>query len=337
MAKNKFATIRYRIIDDALRGGKKVKSEEILEKIEDKLLELDMKPISKRQLSDDIKAMRYDEGLGFLAPIESDKNGYWYSKPNYSITHCPISKEDAHQINEALTTLEQFKEFGFYKELQSIITKVEQKISVKLKPMKPVIAFETVEDYEGSKHLGELYQAILKKQVLELVYTPFHLPAEKLRFHPQLLKEHNNRWFLFGINAGETRPERRLRALPLDRIAEFTPVYEDYMSLKNGEAENFFQHIIGVGLPWENQTVMEIILLIKQPRGQYLLTKPMHKSQKIIAQTETYLTLSLKLIPNREFYAQILWYGEDITVISPIEVRESVKQQLEKTMKNYDS
>jgi predicted DNA-binding transcriptional regulator YafY len=91
-----------------------------------------------------------------------------------------------------------------------------------------------------------------------------------------------------------------------------------------------------VGLPWENQTVMEIILEIKQPRGFYVLTKPIHHSQKLIIQTETHLRISLQLIPNREFYAQILWYGEDITVISPTEIRENMKQQLEKVMTNYE-
>ena len=336
MSKNKYATIRYRIIDEALQGGKKIKTEDLLAILEKKLAYYDIKGISMSQLRKDIKAMKEDEGLEYKAPIKADKNGYYYENPTFSINNCPINKDDASQINEALTTLEQFKHFGFYKELQGIIDKVGQKINKQIKPLKSVICFETVENYEGNKHLGELYQAIVKEEVLYLTYKPFDLPKQSFYFHPQLLKEHNNRWFLFGINSTETDTKKRLRILPLDRITDFTATFEKYIPLLAADIDHFFHHIIGVGLPWENQTVLEIILEIKQPRGFYVLTKPIHHSQKLIAETQTHLTISLQLIPNREFYAQILWYGEDITIISPTEVRENMKQQLEKVMMNYD-
>lgn len=335
MSKNKYATIRYRIIDEALQNGRKIKGEELLQIIENKLANYDLKGISIKQLRNDIKAMKEDKGLDYEAPIKADKNGYYYENPHFSINNCPINKEDASQINEALTTLEQFKHFGFYKELQGIIDKVGEKINVKIKPLKSVICFETVENYEGNKHLDELYQAIIKEEVLYLTYKPFNLPKQSFYFHPQLLKEHNNRWFLFGINSSETDTKKRLRILPLDRITDFSATFEKYIPLLSADIDKFFRHIIGVGLPWENQTVMEIILEIKQPRGFYVLTKPIHHSQKLITETETYLRISLQLIPNREFYAQILWYGEDITVISPTEIRENIKQQLGKIMVNY--
>ncbi len=336
MSKNKYATIRYRIIDEALQGGKKIKTEDLLVILDEKLAYYDIKGISMSQLRKDIKAMKEDEGLKYKADIKSGKNGYWYEDPTFSINKCPINKDDANQINEALTTLEQFKHFGFYKELQGIIDKVGQKFRVQIKPLKSIICFETVENYEGNKHLGELYQAIIKKEVLYLTYTPFNLPKQSFNFHPQLLKEHNNRWFLFGINGSEIDKKKQLRILPLDRITDFSATFEKYIPLFPADIDKFFHNIIGVGLPWENQNVVEIILEIKQPRGFYVLTKPIHHSQKLITETETHLIISLQLIPNREFYAQILWYGEDITVISPTEIRENIKQQLGKIMMNYE-
>ena len=337
MATNKLAIIRYRVIDEALQGGRKVKAEELLEKIATKLAEYDLKGIARRQLSDDIKAMRENEELGYKADIKGGKYGYWYEDPHYSIMKCPINKDDTNRINEALITLEQFKHFGFYKELHTIIQKVSQQTHIRITPLQPIIHFETVETYEGNKHLAELYQAIIKKEVLYVTYTPFNNAPELLNFHPHLLKEYNNRWFLFGIDALARDKTKRFRILPLDRITKFFAKFEDYISAKPLEIENFFKHIIGVGLPWEDQTLYEICIRIKQPRGKYILTKPLHTSQEVIEETELFLTIRLQLIPTREMYAQFLSYGEDMEVLSPPHVRNQLKEHFTKAMALYEN
>jgi predicted DNA-binding transcriptional regulator YafY len=334
MAKNKQALIRYRIIDRALQHGRHVKSEQLLDLIAEELAKYDQEGISLRQLRIDITNMKSPEL--YDAPIEADKNGYFYSKRNFSITNCPITKEDADCINEALSTLEQFKYFGFYKELQGIIEKVAQKTKVYINPFKSAVVFESVPDYEGYKHLEGLYDCILEQKTIELVYQPFHdTTPQTLTLHPQLLKEHNNRWFLIAYHPRAAEKVQAIRPLPLDRIVEFWESTEQYHKLPPKELDNFFMHIIGVGLPWDDQTRHDIRLRVRLPRANYLLTKPLHHSQKVLSQTATHIEFSLQLIPNREFYAQILWFGADIEVLSPETVREAVKKQLQEATQQY--
>ncbi len=334
MAKNKQALIRYRIIDRALQHGRHVKSEQLLDLIAEELAKHDQNGISLRQLRTDITNMKSPDL--YDAPIEAGKNGYYYAKRNFSITNCPITKEDADCINEALTTLEQFKHFGFYKELQGIIEKVAQKTKVRINPFKLAVIFESVPNYEGYKHLDGLYSCIIEEKTIEVVYLPFHeTKPQTLVIHPQLLKEHNNRWFLIGYNSRAAEKIQAIRPLPLDRIIEFWESTEQYHKLPPKELDNFFLHIIGVGLPWEDQTLHHICLRVRQPRAAYLQSKPLHPSQQVVESTPTHIDFSLQLIPNREFYAQVLWFGADMEVLSPEPVRATVRKQLQEATQQY--
>jgi predicted DNA-binding transcriptional regulator YafY len=76
--------IRYKIINRCLRSPVKRywQKEEILKKLEEHDLKVDL-----RTLSRDLEDMRYDELLGFNAPINFCRRngGYFYADENYSI------------------------------------------------------------------------------------------------------------------------------------------------------------------------------------------------------------------------------------------------------------
>lgn len=61
-----------------------------------------------------------------------------------------------------------------------------------------------------------LYEAIVRKQVLSIVYKPYNEEKRTLIFHPHFLKEYNGRWNLFGHAEGHS-PENGYN-IPLDRI-----------------------------------------------------------------------------------------------------------------------
>ena len=60
-----------------------------------------------------------------------------------------------------------------------------------------------------------LYEAIVRKQVLSIVYKPYNEEKRTLVFHPHFLKEYNGRWNLFGHAEGHS-PENGYN-IPLDR------------------------------------------------------------------------------------------------------------------------
>ena len=90
MPKNKEALIRYRVINRSLKDFQYVTKEKMIQACEDTL---DIHPIGERTIDGDIHDMRFDNGLGYFAPIKYDrtKRAYYYEDPDYSIDNIPLN------------------------------------------------------------------------------------------------------------------------------------------------------------------------------------------------------------------------------------------------------
>jgi predicted DNA-binding transcriptional regulator YafY len=65
----------------------------------------------------------------------------------------------------------------------------------------------------------------------------------------------------------------------------------------------------------------------------YIITKPIHGSQRNRRQAEG--IIELELIPNREFYQRLLSFGGDIEILSPDSVREEMAKKAEELYNLY--
>ena len=66
------------------------------------------------------------------------------------------------------------------------------------------------------------------------------------------------------------------------------------------------------------------------------VTKPLHGSQKKMEESEDGFTFSIEVIPNYELNKKILSFGDGIQVLEPIKLRESIKEELVKTIEKYN-
>jgi predicted DNA-binding transcriptional regulator YafY len=81
--------------------------------------------------------------------------------------------------------------------------------------------------------------------------------------------------------------------------------------------------------------VEEIVLRLKKERANYLITKPVHQSQKVIKENNDYVWFSFRLKPNPELKALILNYGKDIVVEKPNSLAGEITAILKEALKNY--
>jgi predicted DNA-binding transcriptional regulator YafY len=68
-------------------------------------------------------------------------------------------------------------------------------------------------------------------------------------------------------------------------------------------------------------------LLFNEKRGKYAETKPLHESQRN-KWTDKGFLVTLKLIPNLELEQVILSYGEDVEVLSPQSLRDTIESRI---------
>jgi len=96
-----------------------------------------------------------------------------------------------------------------------LIQKLEDKVNRETKQETPIIFMETNDQLTGLEHLESIYQAILKRLVLKVTYKSFRSRTPStFDFHPYILKEFNNRWFMVG----KKDEGRNILNLALDRL-----------------------------------------------------------------------------------------------------------------------
>jgi len=187
--------------------------------------------------------------------------------------------------------------------------------------------------------LPVFYKAITNKQVLNFDYQPFGQESFTLTFHPQFLKEYNGRWFVFG---DANREPFKAYNVPLDRIiGEVCEVNGmEYISAPKGFYQDYFNNIVGV--THEKGAKVEEVIIRTKTEYQHglLLTKPLHHSQKEVMpfgehEDGNYGEVRLTIEPNRELRGRILLYGENLEVISPLSLREQIKEILRRQMQQY--
>lgn len=336
MPVNRNALIRYNTIDKCLQNRlRKWTLDDLVEACSNALYEFEGidKGVSKRTVQMDIQMMR-SEKLGYNAPIVVlDKKYYTYEDDNYSITNIPLTDQDLNKLTEVVDILRQFKGFTHFKELTSMIQKLEDKIHTSKTHEHSIIDLEKNENLRGLDFIDPIYQAILNKKCIEVEYQSFKNRNKNLMlFHPFLLKEHRNRWFVLGSNDKFNGN----MLLALDRIQSLKTTDKPLMDLDRDYIANFFNDVIGVTVS-EGKAPQEVILKTTKENAPYIITKPLHHSQKVIGEDGDGVLLSLQVQHNFELERDILAFGDRIKVVAPPRLRAVIKKRIANSLDQYNT
>lgn len=307
MPENKNFEIRKKILDRYFSGNlANYTKNELLERLNNQLEIEGLKLISNRQLDYDIDALKELASRDHVELFyDKQSRRYRYNKEGYSITGIPIDKKDIEALTQALAILKQIQGLHQTRELGSIIDRLGERLRIRPGELEDIILFDQVQDLHGIEHLNGLLRKVIEKQVITIIYQPFDRDAEELIIHPYFLREYNNRWYLFGKeeNVGV------VFNLPLDRIRSYKDHFISFDDNSRIKPREYFRDIVGVT---RLDAPLEIIRLkFKKPRAYYVITKPIHPSQKVIEEDSESITIELKLIPNKELESIILSFGKD--------------------------
>ena len=330
----KNALLRYQTLDRCFKNtGRSYLIEDLLEEVNQTLFDENPENsgIQVRQLRGDIRFMRSE--LGYSAPIESrvisgKKHAYFYTEPTFSINNSPLNTTEAEQLKSVLTLLNRFQGNPGFEWLTEMSVILKDTFSLKSNSKK-AISFEGNIDYTGYEFITPLFNAIVNNRVLRINYTPFGQDEIQLTFHPYHLKQFNNRWFVFGLNANLNAPAWNLALDRITNIIEIQDVYvEDFT-----DWDYFFSEIIGVSKPYQTDEV-EVQLLFSAKQSPYIKTKPIHETQKYY-EHESGLLVKIKVIPNFELEQLILSFGDGVKVVSPIHLKEKILSRIQNSLNQY--
>jgi len=344
MPANKNAVTRYYILDKLLANRYHHYSvEDLRQHVNEELKELSQDAVSRRTIELDLHYLEY-EGP-FLAEIEHyqidipsqtnpnktvKKSCHRYADPSFTIFKKEMTEDEKYLLSEALSLLGQFDGLPNLDGLEAL------RKSLNVKTDRQIISF-TKNPLENSTLLGELFTAISQKQVIELHYHKFEATDEVRQtiLIPYLLKEYNRRWYL--IAAAEDTG--KILNFALDRIDSVVPLPSHNYVEYDGDLNERFEDIVGVTL-YDNRPVQTILFWVSDSSKDYVATKPIHESQKHYRgekeaeMRRQYPTLeggaffSIDCIENYELIRELISFREDLVVLSPDNVKDTVMERI---------
>lgn len=317
MPANKFASIRYHVIDKLLRN--KYKPYPSVEDIMEKCSETLLKPISKSSIEKDIRAMKFDEGLGYFAPIEFSRThrGYYYSNSEFSIDTIPLNDEEIEAVKFATNILTQFKNVAIFKEYENAIDKVLDKVNLstqKGSKHQNYIQFEQQPTVHGSEYLSPIVEAIKQHLQVRFIYKSFKSDQEKERLvSPYLLKEYKNRWYLLAQDSTKT-----YKVFGLERMHQLEVTKDTFEWDNSIHHPAYFDDSLGVTTQ-ENGTPQKIKFECNHILKQYLESQPIHHSQ-VIVPNKNGAVVHLTVYMTYELIQLLLGFGNEVKVLEPKEL-----------------
>lgn len=333
MATNKHAMIRYQALDRCFSNRyKRYYIEDLVEECNKAIYEFtgSLEGVKKRTIFSDISYMESPQGWN--APIKRVYEGkrcyYVYEEENFSINNKDLSEAELETIDEALVMLNRFKGVEGFDWVDEFVTNFEDKLGRKKNEV-PVIGYQKNPFLKGIENLSVIYNYIVNRQVLKITYEHFVKGKMVHVVHPYYLKEYNNRWFLFGI----TEQKRDfLISLPLDRMVDIEPMHIEYIPNKNFNFEEYFEDVVGVSVPMSG-TPDKVVLKFEKSRFPYVVTKPLHPSQRIIDKDEC--IVQIEVHQNSELNSLIFSFGDQVEVLAPDSLRNKFKARIDKLSEKY--
>lgn len=332
---------RYKILDELLSDRHHYYDiNDLTDICNKKLADAELPTVTRRCIEKDINYLEYDP---FFADIErfrvDNKRCLRYENPSFSIFRKELSDQERHLLGEVLATIGQFDGLSNFEWLENLKTELA------LEERPKIISFSNNPYLKNSNLLGVLFDFISNKVVVKLKYHTFQSEEIKeIIFHPYLLKQYNNRWFLFGA-ADE---DKHILTFALDRL----DAVEAYPQMEYEECPidifERFEDIIGVTF-YEDRPLEKIRFWVSDTSKEYVSTKPIHESQIVYSNDDDeyfrkeYPTLkggrffTISCIPNYELIRELCSFGKELIVLEPNNLQDTIVERISEMLNDYSS
>ena len=324
--------IRQQVLDRCLRSPKLYSVKDMMEKCNVALEAEGYKPVtSKVTILEDLKRIEnsFPEAVIIQRKI-GRKLYYEYEDKSFSIYNIPLNDDEMAQLAQTISILSKFEGMPNFDWVDDLIEHFKSSLNIP-STRETIVAFDENFDLKGRNWFAKLFSAIASQQALEIKYKPFGKAPINYLFHPYLLKQYNNRWFLFGCVEGYSS----ITNLPLDRIEELSPATIAYRPNTGIDFQEYFDEIVGVSK--RSNEISKILIKVSNSLYPYIETKPLHGTQRVVNRDDDGTVIQIEVIINPELKQLLLSHGSQVTVISPASLREELQADLIKNLENYQS
>jgi predicted DNA-binding transcriptional regulator YafY len=339
LAKNAFE--RYKIIDRHLRRNKGLTARELTEIVNNELYQFERESnpdhsleVSERMIRLDIKKMPE------IFPVEIiNRNGrFYYESSEDSIDNINITEQDKTAITLAMGVFARFKGTPLFDQFSDAVTRILASSvlrKINTTDTQKYIQVAEVSDSSGIEWLERIYNAIIEKKTLKLHYKNFGEQPSIRSISPYMLKEYRNKWYLIAYVHDISKSEKILLHR-LNRILNIEESNAEYINDKTFDGKKYFKYTLGVFHKHGEEPIhvklklhgKHIIKLISEDR--------IHNTQEFIPLSADEALVHLTVYDSPELKTFILSHGENIEVLEPKFLRDSIMDSLKKSLSHYN-
>jgi predicted DNA-binding transcriptional regulator YafY len=122
----------------------------------------------------------------------------------------------------------------------------------------------------------------------------------------------------------------------LDRLSELVVTNNRFNKPVDFDVNEFYRHSFGIIGPNDKQPE-EVIISFTEHQGKYIKTMPLHHSQEILVDNEKELVVKLFMIISFDFEMELMSMADELKVIKPQSLIESLKSKAKRMLKRYES
>lgn len=191
----------------------------------------------------------------------------------------------------------------------------------------------------GDELLLTITRAMETSHTLTIHYQKF-IDAEpyECELEPYCLKLFRQRWYLLAHRTDRTY----LAVYALDRMSRVDETAHTFQLPDDFDAELHFAHMFGVFQPTKDQPPTRILLRTYRGEWNYLRTLPLHPSQREEETVRTpegdisHIDFSIYVAPTLDLRIELLSRSSSIEVIEPASLRQSIYEDLQRTVRLYE-
>jgi proteasome accessory factor B len=289
--------------------------------------------VSSKTVQRDIDYLR-DE---LEAPIEFDResNGYRYSRPDYVLPFLPVDGDDLFAIGVAAQVFALFGGTPVARDLKACYERLARLMPPAVR-LRPEIVMEKLALRAPFRQIREeIWQAVSEAMqrgvALSIRYHRPGGPSEDSRFvHPYALVLSGRDWIMLA----EDQSDGVVKSFYVARIMEATLTERRYVIPRGFDPNAFFRDTFGLfvggGPPFRFR------VRFSREVAEEIRELHWHPDQKLETGPDGEVVLELPARSVQEARRFVLPYGSDARVLSPPELVEDVRRELEKTAKGYE-
>lgn len=324
---------RWRLLDSLLAQGEPLSQDQIVAIYKDQQIRVkgnDYIPSLRKDLDIFKKALKAIDkqdmlvvGRGALPKIADSgldrrTRTYYYREKGFSVIPYLTDGMTDYEYHNLIAAINRLKGTLSEQTFEEVRFAIQSRIETDYQKGPVIVDYEDNRRLKGREYLPVFYSAIRGKQSLHIEYQTFKGKAFGFEFHPYLLKQYNERWFVFGLRPDKKNPYTNV---PLDRLTRMPRAIGHYPEDRPANYLDYFESIVGVSGDWKASAKDKKHLVVRisdiDAWGR-ITTKPL-PSQSVVTpfnEKDGFGRISLDLYPNNELFSKILSWGDNVEIES---------------------